>query len=84
MLGFATAMLWVRSAFVSGELNHTTLDSGDRHAGTIGVQWINGHVCLFRQRDDVTLGPSVPQNISNRLSTAYAAVASKARLRQAH
>lgn len=60
VLGVATVVLWVRSALVAGELNHTTLDSGDRHATTIGVQWINGHLCLFRQQDDVTFGPSVP------------------------
>ncbi len=50
----------MRSASVSGEFQHASLNVPQRHGSVTGVQWISGYPCIFHQRDRVISGPVVP------------------------
>ncbi len=54
LLGLVASILWVRSALIGGEFEHTSLDPTQHHATLMGVQWVQGHLCIFRQQEDVT------------------------------
>jgi hypothetical protein len=55
-----TLALWLWSIHIGGELEYTTVDAGNQHCATVGLQLMKGRLCLWHERDDISPAPSTP------------------------
>src|SRR4051812_8048667 len=52
--------MWARSFRSAESIERTTLDASNQHGSTIGIQCMNGRICIWRERDDIAPPPASP------------------------